>query len=159
MVGELVGRRRTDLRWEKVTTMDPIFDDETPDGVFPERAEDAASLFDAGGPIGIDPAGSAHIESVAALHEAPATDPEDHLWMHDDGRIWDLGPAEVDTDNDGINDSLTRNGPDGFTVYTDSDRDGQVDKITEIGSDGEFRSAVLDPETGEWISGDSGRLD
>ncbi len=64
----------------------------------------------------------------------------------------------MDTDDDGVNDSLTRNGPDGFTVYTDSDRDGQVEKITEIGSDGEFSSAVLDPETGRSIPGDSGRI-
>ncbi|MDL9935154.1 hypothetical protein QSJ18_00185 [Gordonia sp. ABSL1-1] len=83
---------------------------------------------------------------------------DDHLWMHDDGRVWDLGPAEVDTDNDGINDSLTRNGPDGVTVYTDSDRDGQVDKITEIGADGSVRSAILDPESGVWVPFDSGRL-
>ncbi|MEO9326329.1 DUF6802 family protein [Gordonia aurantiaca] len=106
---------------------------------------------------GIDP--GAHFETVAAIRTGPPADDLDaHLWMHEDGRIWDLGPAEVDTDNDGVNDSLTRNGPDGFTVYTDSDHDGQVDKITEIGSDGEYSSAVLDPETGEWIPGDSGRI-
>lgn len=130
--------------------MDPMFPDDLPDPARPEEA----SLF--GAAEGADP----HpVDSVAALHETPASDDlDDHLWMHDDGRIWDLGPAEVDTDNDGINDSLTRNGPDGFTVYTDSDRDGQVDKITEIGADGEFRSAVLDPDTGQWISGGSGRI-
>ncbi|MBR7193190.1 hypothetical protein KB201_13670 [Gordonia sp. SCSIO 19800] len=130
--------------------MDPMFPDDLPDPARP----DEASLF--GAAEGADP----HpVDSVAALHETPASDDlDDHLWMHDDGRIWDLGPAEVDTDNDGINDSLTRNGPDGFTVYTDSDRDGQVDKITEIGADGEFRSAVLDPDTGQWISGGSGRI-
>ena len=130
--------------------MDPMFPDDLPDPARP----DEASLF--GAAEGADP----HpVDSVAALHETPASDDlDDHLWMHDDGRIWDLGPAEVDTDNDGVNDSLTRNGPDGMTVYTDSDRDGQVDKITEIGADGEFRSAVLDPETGAWIPTDSGRL-
>ncbi|WP_439033200.1 DUF6802 family protein [Gordonia terrae] len=135
--------------------MDPTFDDDVPD----TGAGRGSSLFDAGlfDDAGIDPRPG--VDSVAALHESPASDDlDDHLWMHDDGRIWDLGPAEVDTDNDGINDSLTRNGPDGFTVYTDSDRDGQVDKITEIGADGEFRSAVLDPDTGEWISGGSGRI-
>ena len=130
--------------------MDPMFPDDLPDPARPEEA----SLF--GAAEGADPHS---VDSVAALHETPASDDlDDHLWMHDDGRIWDLGPAEVDTDNDGINDSLTRNGPDGFTVYTDSDRDGQVDKITEIGADGEFRSAVLDPDTGKWISGGSGRI-
>ncbi|MGW9262985.1 DUF6802 family protein [Gordonia terrae] len=131
--------------------MDPMFPDDTPE---PDRP-DESFLF---GEVGAAD-DTRSVESVAALHESPAADDlDDHLWMHDDGRIWDLGPAEVDTDNDGINDSLTRNGPDGFTVYTDSDRDGQVDKITEIGADGEFRSAVLDPDTGEWISGGSGRI-
>ncbi|MFT4393304.1 DUF6802 family protein [Gordonia lacunae] len=131
--------------------MDPMFSDDTPE---PDRPGESA-LFDEVG-AAADPRS---FESVAALHESPVSDDlDDHLWMHDDGRIWDLGPAEVDTDDDGINDSLTRNGPDGFTVYTDSDRDGQVDKITEIGADGEFRSAVLDPDTGEWISGGSGRI-
>ncbi|MBD0860509.1 hypothetical protein IA539_04715 [Gordonia sp. zg691] len=134
--------------------MDPMFDDET--AGLGDAGE--ASIFEGPSAAPIDPAGPA-VDSVAAIHEVPASDDvDDHLWMHDDGRIWDLGPAEVDTDNDGINDSLTRNGPDGFTVYTDSDRDGQVDKITEIGADGEFRSAVLDPNTGEWISGGSGRV-
>ncbi|EON32040.1 hypothetical protein GTC6_14594 [Gordonia terrae C-6] len=131
--------------------MDPMFSDDTPN---PDRADESSLFGEVGGSD--DPRS---FESVAALHETPASDElDDHLWMHEDGRIWDLGPAEVDTDNDGINDSLTRNGPDGFTVYTDSDRDGQVDKITEIGADGEFRSAVLDPDTGEWISGGSGRI-
>ncbi|MFE0748800.1 DUF6802 family protein [Gordonia sp. NPDC058843] len=131
--------------------MDPMFSD---DATEPDRPDESLLFGTADGAA--DPRS---VESVAALHESPASDDlDDHLWMHDDGRIWDLGPAEVDTDNDGVNDSLTRNGPDGFTVYTDSDRDGQVDKITEIGADGEFRSAVLDPDTGEWISGGSGRI-
>ncbi|ATD72513.1 MULTISPECIES: DUF6802 family protein [Gordonia] len=142
--------------------MDSIFDDDAGSDPFDAGHPDAGASAP-GGPFatgdlpgtGLDP----HVDSVAAIHaESPADDLDDHLWMHEDGRIWDLGPAEVDTDNDGVNDSLTRNGPDGFTVYTDSDRDGQVDKITEIGADGGFRSAVLDPDTGEWISGGSGRI-
>ncbi|QMU21465.1 DUF6802 family protein [Gordonia rubripertincta] len=144
--------------------MDSIFDGEhaggdpfdagRPDaGALPGGSFETADLPDAG--AGYDP----HVDSVAAVHaESASDDLDDHLWMHEDGCIWDLGPAEVDTDNDGVNDSLTRNGPDGFTVYTDSDRDGQVDKITEIGADGGFSSAVLDPETGEWIPGGSGRI-
>ncbi|MDS1114134.1 hypothetical protein RD149_10160 [Gordonia westfalica] len=137
-----------------MNTMDSIFDGDNPAGdPFDAGRPDASDLPGAGS--GLEP----HVDSVAAIHaESAADDLDDHLWMHEDGRIWDLGPAEVDTDNDGVNDSLTRNGPDGFTVYTDSDRDGQVDKITEIGADGAFSSAVLDPETGEWIPGGSGRI-
>ncbi|GAA3704427.1 DUF6802 family protein [Gordonia hankookensis] len=84
--------------------------------------------------------------------------PEDHLWMHSDGRVWDLGPADVDTDDDGVRDSLTRSGAGGMTVYTDSDHDGQVDKITEIDAQGMFSSRTLDPESGAWVPTDTGRL-
>ncbi|MFT4044261.1 MAG: hypothetical protein QM673_13980 [Gordonia sp. (in: high G+C Gram-positive bacteria)] len=83
----------------------------------------------------------------------------ENLWIHDDGRVWDLGPADVDTDADGIKDSLTRSGPDGLTVYTDSDRDGQVDKITRVAADGTFSSSSLDPDSGTWVATESGRLD
>lgn len=91
--------------------------------------------------------------------DADPGDPDDNLWVHDDGRIWDLGPAEVDTDADGIADSLTRNGPDGVTVYTDSDHDGQVDRITQLRSDGSYTASRLDPDSGTWVPTDSGRLD
>ncbi|WAC58119.1 hypothetical protein OVA31_13275 [Gordonia sp. SL306] len=86
------------------------------------------------------------------------TSPEDHLWMHSDGRVWDLGPADVDTDDDGVRDSLTRSGAGGMTVYTDSDHDGQVDKITEIDAQGMFSSRTLDPQSGAWVPTDTGRL-
>ncbi|GAA1482037.1 hypothetical protein GCM10009624_24770 [Gordonia sinesedis] len=91
--------------------------------------------------------------------DEPVTGPDEHLWVHDDGRIWDLGPADVDTDADGIKDSLTRTGPDGMTVYTDTDHDGQVDRITEVGSDGSYSSRRLDPTSGQWVATDTGRLD
>ncbi|MGV9826009.1 MULTISPECIES: DUF6802 family protein [unclassified Gordonia (in: high G+C Gram-positive bacteria)] len=117
-------------------------------------------------PPGTDPAGSA--DSADDAVDVGFTDAggageqfaaDDHLWVHDDGRIWDLGPADVDTDADGIEDSLTRNGPDGLTVYTDSDHDGQVDKITRVAADGSFSAQALDPDSGTWVSTDSGRLD
>ena len=60
----------------------------------------------------------------------------------------DLGPADIDTDADGIADSLTRPGPDGMAVYTDSDADGRVDLITEIGADGTLFDAA--PGHREW---------
>lgn len=89
----------------------------------------------------------------------PAADPlADHLWLETEDAAWDLGPAEVDTDGDGVADSLTRNGPDGMTVYTDSDADGRVDKITAITADGEFLSRERDSETGAWAPTDLGRL-
>ncbi|MGV9670789.1 MULTISPECIES: DUF6802 family protein [unclassified Gordonia (in: high G+C Gram-positive bacteria)] len=86
---------------------------------------------------------------------APA---DDHLWMYDDGRIWDLGPADVDTDDDGVKDSLTRAGPDGLSVYTDRDNDGRVDTVTRIGSDGSYQAHTLD-DSGNWVPTDVGRLE
>lgn len=116
--------------------------------------------------LGGDPPDDAQPDAVSAAYVAPddhpgtdPTSPDDHLWMHQDGRIWDLGPAELDTDDDGVSDSLTRNGPDGLSVYTDTDRDGQVDRITEVDARGEFTSSSLDPTSGNWVPTDSGRLD
>lgn len=102
-------------------------------------------------------AGVTHVASVMpAPSDSQGT--AGHLFLHQDGRIWDLGPADVDTDADGVRDSLTRSGPDGLTVYTDTDRDGQVDKITEVGADGKYSSTMLDQASGAWVSGDSGRI-
>ena len=84
--------------------------------------------------------------------------PADHLWLSQGDDVWDLGPADIDTDADGIADSLTRPGPDGMAVYTDSDADGRVDLITEIGEDGTDSTQRLDTESGTWRSTDSGRL-
>ncbi|MBT0567487.1 hypothetical protein KIK15_11985 [Williamsia sp. CHRR-6] len=89
-----------------------------------------------------------------------ATNPHDHLWVSEGDRIWDLGPAQVDTDNDGIADSLTQMGAHGgMTVYTDTDHDGQVDAITEVHSDGAYESRRLDTHTGQWQRTSTGRLD
>lgn len=127
--------------------------------------------FLGGDPLGdqsLDGHGSVHPDGGAgagrhdagAVFERPddASGPEDHLWMHSDGRIWDLGPADVDTDDDGLPDSLTRTGDGGLTVYTDSDRDGQVDKITEVDAEGTYASRELDPGSGTWVATDTGRL-
>ncbi|GAC50482.1 DUF6802 family protein [Gordonia aichiensis] len=112
--------------------------------------------------MNIDPFefGDDHQEWAGPLVPGEQTDsPIDNLLMHDDGRIWDLGPADVDTDADGVADSLTHSGPGGLTVYTDTDHDGQVDRITQVGSDGSFASQALDRESGRWVATDSGRLD
>ncbi|MFT4200353.1 DUF6802 family protein [Gordonia sp. (in: high G+C Gram-positive bacteria)] len=82
----------------------------------------------------------------------------DHLWLADAQRLWDLGPATVDTDADGIRDSLSRNDADGLTVFTDSDRDGRVDRITRVGTDGSVTSSTYDEQTGRWSTVRPGRL-
>lgn len=131
------------------TDPDPFAYDPPPDGVGDHDAgfAPAAAIGDLTG------------NDLLPGEDEVGTDPDDHLWVHDDGRVWDLGPADVDTDADGVKDSLTRSGPDGLTVYTDSDHDGQVDRITEVGADGSFEARRLDPSSGEWIATDSGRLD
>lgn len=94
---------------------------------------------------------------------SPTTPGEDsvaqHLLLHDDGRVWDLGPALVDTDADGVPDTLTRVGTHGLVIFTDSDHDGEVDKITSISADGEYESAARDSTGGQWRATDSGRLE
>ncbi|WP_246222054.1 MULTISPECIES: DUF6802 family protein [Gordonia] len=86
------------------------------------------------------------------------TGPAGHLWVSQGPDVWDLGPADLDTDADGIADSLTRPGPDGMAVYTDSDADGRVDLITEVGRDGSYTTQRLDTGSGTWRSTDTGRL-
>lgn len=101
------------------------------------------------------------------FHPAAAIPPDqgvgseayDNLWIVENDRVWDLGPADLDTDADGVADSLTRTGPAGMTVYTDTDQDGQVDLITEVNRDGGYRTSRLDPGSGQWTATDSGRLE
>ena len=117
----------------------------------PDDATDAPHVVEPGMHVGS--------AAEALLASAPVHDPHDNLWIADGDRVWDLGPADVDSDADGIPDSLTRVGPGGVTVYTDSDHDGRVDAITEVHSDGAFESRRLDVETGDWVRTDIGRLD
>lgn len=111
-------------------------------------------------PLGLDPAsyGGELPDSLLPGEDEVDGVVDDHLWLADGSRVWDLGPADVDTDADGINDSLTRTGPDGMTVYTDSDNDGQVDTVTHIGADGSYDARELDDD-GRWMPTDSGRLE
>ncbi len=81
-----------------------------------------------------------------------------HLIWHDDGRVWDLGPPLVDTDNDGIPDTLTRSGPDGLEIFTDTDHDGEIDKVIAIGPDGSYESTTWDDANRQWRATDTGRL-
>jgi hypothetical protein len=83
----------------------------------------------------------------------------DHLWVFDGDTAWDLGPAELDADADGLNDSLTRGTVEQFTVYTDTDADGRVDRITELDESGACSVSDLDPDTGMWRATRLGRLD
>lgn len=87
----------------------------------------------------------------------PALD--DHLWVLAGESMWDLGPAVVDSNADGVVDSLARGADGQVTVYTDTDADGQVDRITELDAAGDWAVTALDAGTGEWRSTQLGRLD
>ncbi|HNP58436.1 MAG TPA: hypothetical protein PK331_13980 [Gordonia sp. (in: high G+C Gram-positive bacteria)] len=83
---------------------------------------------------------------------------DEHLWLAESGRLWDMGPATVDTDADGIDDSLSRTDSTGLTVFTDTDQDGRIDLITRVEADGDVSSSIYDPATGEWSATRPGRL-
>lgn len=90
----------------------------------------------------------------------PAAGPlHDHLWVFDGDTAWDLGPASVDADDDGVADSLTRGTAEQLTVYTDTDADGCVDRITELDPSGRCAVSDLDPATGLWRATHLGRLE
>jgi hypothetical protein len=119
-------------------------------------------MDDFGSEFGDDPADRGPLYHLAgAITPDPGVVGEtyDNLWIVENDRVWDLGPADLDTDADGVADSMTRTGPAGMTVYTDTDRDGQVDLITEVNRDGGYRTSRLDPSSGRWTATDSGRLE
>lgn len=113
----------------------------TGSGVLGDSGEESLSLPDPGGPSA----------GTGAL--------DDHLWILTGETVWDLGPAQLDADADGVPDSLTR-GTDGqITVYTDTDSDGRVDRITEMDPTGRCSVSNLNPETGLWQASLLGRLE
>ncbi|GAA3950301.1 DUF6802 family protein [Gordonia caeni] len=84
---------------------------------------------------------------------------DDHLWILAGETVWDLGPAQLDADADGVPDSLTRGADGQITVYTDTDSDGRVDRITEMDPTGRCSVSDLDPDTGLWQASVLGRLE
>lgn len=70
----------------------------------------------------------------------------------------DLGPAESDTDGDGVPDTVAVGGPAGGSVlYTDVDGDGAADVATEISSDGRITVSEHLGD-GAWTVVERGRL-
>lgn len=61
-----------------------------------------------------------------------------------------VGPATLDTNEDGINDTSVAEDPDGVTYYfTDADNDGQADYVVVVGPDGSTQ-ALEHQGAGEW---------
>ncbi len=86
-------------------------------------------------------------------------DPADSLWTYDDGSLWDLGPADLDADGDGVADSVTSELDGDHVVLTDTDGDGRVDRLTELRPDGTVRVVDADRESLPWSPTSLGRLE
>lgn len=74
--------------------------------------------------------------------------PGDHIIMETDSSTLDLGPANYDSDHDGVADSVIIADGDMAIVVTDSDHDGDPDSVTAYNADGH----QVDPRTGEPIN-------
>ncbi|MEO6879958.1 MAG: DUF6802 family protein [Mycobacteriaceae bacterium] len=68
------------------------------------------------------------------------------------------GPATVDTDGDGVADTVVTTTSDGATLLvTDVDGDSSADVLTEVGSDGAYATYTHTGD-GEWTETDHGNL-
>ncbi|GEE01582.1 hypothetical protein nbrc107696_20280 [Gordonia spumicola] len=94
-----------------------------------------------------------------ARSDDAGTDPADSLWIYDDGALWDLGPADFDSDGDGVAESLTAEFDGGHAVLTDTDGDGRVDRITTLHADGSTEVADGRSEPLRWSPTSLGRLE
>ncbi len=119
--------------------------------------DDWSDSVEADGPGVGEESLSGVVEAVDAGGAGPPL--HDHLWVFDGDTAWDLGPAQLDADADGLNDSLTRGAAGQLTVYTDTDADGRVDRITELDPSGSCAVSDLDPDTGVWRPTRLGRLE
>lgn len=95
----------------------------------PHGAPTKEAWFDAASGEWVDSAGSA--EGGRAMVGTGRLGVQTPLGTHD------LGPADFDTDGDGVHDTVVVTDPAGSSVlYTDVDGDGAADVSTEITSDG-----------------------
>ncbi|GAA4641041.1 hypothetical protein [Gordonia humi] len=90
----------------------------------------------------------------SALREGPADD----LWVYQDGQLWDLGPADVDADGDGVPDSITSDSDGDPVILTDSDGDGRIDRMTRLTADAEVAVADVADRPLPWSPTSLGRL-
>ncbi|HEX4704615.1 MAG TPA: hypothetical protein VH352_20980 [Pseudonocardiaceae bacterium] len=98
------------------------------------------------------------IDLSADAHQAAAVAP-DTITVDTANGPHDIGPATVDTNNDGRPDTAVVHDANGDTIlYTDSHGDGQADVATELTPDGQV---VIADHTGphEWTEVQRGHLD
>ena len=84
---------------------------------------------------------------------------DDNLWWYADDAVWDLGPADLDADGDGVSESLTSGVGGDQAILTDSDGDGRVDRISQIHADGTVTGRALADGGVEWKPTQLGRLE
>lgn len=82
----------------------------------------------------------------------------DDLWIYDDGQLWDLGPAELDADADGVPDSITTDAAGDPVILTDTDGDGRIDRMTRLDTAGRVTVSDECDEPLPWKPTSLGRL-
>ncbi|WP_026918220.1 hypothetical protein [Gordonia shandongensis] len=83
----------------------------------------------------------------------------DNLWWYADGTVWDLGPADIDADGDGVPESLTSGLRGVPAIVSDADGDGRVDRVTSVDGPDGVTERSLDGTVGEWSPTTLGRID
>ncbi|KRQ28939.1 MULTISPECIES: DUF6802 family protein [Mycobacteroides] len=94
--------------------------------------------FDQGFHVGLGGPGEGVHEPGHAL--SPDLHVDHHMYLPTDGGLVDLGTDLIDTDHDGIGDTVTLHEPDGLSVVSDIDEDGIADKVTTFGADGTYET-------------------
>ncbi|MGO3326805.1 DUF6802 family protein [Gordonia sp. (in: high G+C Gram-positive bacteria)] len=95
---------------------------------------------------------------IADAESPAAAQAGDGLWIYDDGQLWDLGPAELDADADGVPDSITSDVSGDPVILTDTDGDGQVDRMTRLDQSGGVTVSDECDEPLPWRPTSLGRL-
>lgn len=96
---------------------------------------------------------------TGGIDEAGGADPHDNLWWYADGTVWDLGPADLDSDGDGRPDALTSELGGAAAILSDVDGDGRVDRMSVLEADGRVTAWDVDGSDEDWSPTRVGRLD
>ncbi|MGH3956207.1 MAG: DUF6802 family protein [Mycobacterium sp.] len=97
--------------------------------------------FDQGFHEGLGGLGAGVPEPGHAL--SPDLHVDHHMYLPTDGGLVDLGTDLIDTDRDGIGDTVALHPSDGSTglsIVSDIDEDGIADKVTTFGADGTYET-------------------
>ena len=98
---------------------------------------------------GTQPAPAQHAHEEAA---GTAGHPDDNVEVEVSGQSFDAGPATIDTDGDGVPDTVAVTGAGGSTLfYQDTNGDGVADKAWTTDSGGRV-TADYALESGRWVA-------